>query len=45
MSPLHVSNFSPIVACIGVLWWILQSAKKVEEKNKGIEIKFWLLVS
>ena len=33
-SPLSVPNFSPIGACIRVLWRILQSVQKVEEKNK-----------
>ena len=35
MSPLSVPNFSPIGACIRVLWWVLQSVRKeVEEKNE-----------
>ena len=33
MSPLSVPNFSPIGACIRVLWRILQSVRK-EEKNE-----------
>ena len=37
MSPLGVPNFSPIGACIRVLWKILQSVRKEEveeEKNE-----------
>ena len=34
MSPLSVPNFSPIGARIRVLWWILLSVQKVEEKNE-----------
>ena len=35
MSPLCVPNFSPIRACISVLWRILQSVRKeVEEENE-----------
>ena len=34
ISPLRVPNFSPIGACIRVLWRILQSVRKeVEEKT------------
>ena len=44
MSPLRVPNFSPIEACIGVLWWILQSVQKeVAEKNK--EMRFFCVDS
>ena len=46
MRPLSVPNFSPIGACIRVLWRILQSVQKeVEEKNEEKKPKFWLLVS
>ena len=34
MSPLHMPYFSPIGARIRVLWWILRSVRKEEEKNK-----------
>ena len=34
MSRLSVPNFSPIRARIRVLWRILQSVRKEEEKNK-----------
>ena len=34
MSPLGVPNFSPVRAHIRVLWRILQSVQKVEEKNE-----------
>ena len=34
MSPLRVPNFSPIEARIRVLWRILQSVRKEEEKTK-----------
>ena len=34
MSPLSVPNFSLIGARIRVLWWILRSVQKVEEKMK-----------
>ena len=33
MSPLSVPNFSPIEARIRVLWLILQSVRKEEEKK------------
>ena len=45
MSPLSVPNFSPIGARIRVLWRILQSVQKVEEKNEEKNPKLWLLVS
>ena len=46
MSPLSVPNFSPIGACIRVLWQILQSVRnKAEEKNKEIKMTFWSLIS
>ena len=46
MSPLSISNFSPIGVCIRVLWRILQSVQKeVEEKNEEKNPKFWPLVS
>ena len=34
MSPLRAPNFSPIGARIRVLWRILQSVRKEEEKTK-----------
>ena len=34
MSPLCVPNFSPIGARVRVLWRILQSVRKEEEKNQ-----------
>ena len=46
MSPLSVPNFSPILACIRVLWRILRSVRnEVEEKNEEIKTKFCSLVS
>ena len=46
MSPSSVSNFSPIVARIRVLWRILQSVRKeVEEKTKKKTPNFWPIVS
>ena len=48
MSPLSVPNFSPIRACIRVLWRILQSVRNEEdeeEKNEEIKTKFCSLVS
>ena len=46
MSPLSVPNFSPIRACIRVLWRILRSVRnEVEEKNEEIKMKFCSLVS
>ena len=46
MSPLHVSNFSPIRARIRVLWRILRSVRNEdEEKNEEIKTKFCSLVS
>ena len=48
MSPLSVQNFSPIRACIRVLWQILLSVRNEEdeeEKNKEIKTKFCSLVS
>ena len=40
MSPLSVPNFSPIRACIRVLWRILRN-----EENEEIKTKFCSLVS
>ena len=50
MSPLSVSNFSPIRARIRVLWRILRSVRneeddEEEEKNEEIKTKFCSLVS
>ena len=46
MSPLSVPNFSPIQACIRVLWRILRSVRNEEvEKNEEIKTKFCSLVS
>ena len=46
MSPLSVSNFSPIGIRIRVLFRILQSVRKeVEEKTKNKNPKLWPLVS
>ena len=46
MSPLSVPNFSPIGARIRVLWRILQSVRKEEEKKKQEKKpKLWPLVS
>ena len=47
MSPLSVPNFSPIRACINVLWRILRSVRdeEVEEKNEEIKTTFCSLVS
>ena len=46
MSPLSVPNFSPIGARIHILWRILQSVRKEEEKkNEEKKPKLWLLVS
>ena len=47
MSPLSVPNFSPIQACIRVLWQILRSVRNEDEKEKNEEIKttFCSLVS
>ena len=48
MSPLSVSNFSPIRARIRVLWRILPSVRnedEKEEKNEEIKTKFCSLVS
>ena len=46
MSPLSVPNFSPIRACIRVLWRILRIVRnEVEEKNEEIKMKFCSLVS
>ena len=45
MSPLSVPNFSPIRACIRVLWRILRSVRNEEEKNEEIIMKFCSLVS
>ena len=46
MSPLSVTNFSPIGTRIRVLFRILQSVRKgVEEKNEEKKPKLWPLVS
>ena len=48
MRPLSVPNFSPIGACIRVLWRILQSVRKEEveeEKSEEKKPKLWPLVS
>ena len=48
MSPLSVPHFSPIRACIRVLWQILRSVRNEEdeeEKNEEIKTKFCSLVS
>ena len=45
MSPLSVPNFSPVGARIRVLWQILQSVQKEEEKNEEKKPKLWPLVS
>ena len=45
MSPLSMPYFSPIRACIRVLWQILQSVRNEEEKNEEIKTKFCSLVS
>ena len=48
MSPLSVPNFSPIRACIRVLWRILRSVRNEEdeeEKNEEIKTKLCSLVS
>ena len=47
MSPLSVSNFSPIMVPIRVLWRILRSVRNEEdeEKNEEIKTKFCSLVS
>ena len=46
MIPLSVPNVNPIGGCIRVLWWILQSVRKVvEEKNQEEKPKLWLLIS
>ena len=48
MSPLSVPNFSPIRACIRVLWRILRSVRNEEdeeEKNEEIKTTFCSLVS
>ena len=48
MSPLSVPNFSPIRACIRVLWRILRSVRNEEdeeEKNEEIKTKFCSLIS
>ena len=34
MIPLSVPNVNPIGGCIRVLWWILQSVRKVVEEKK-----------
>ena len=34
MSPLTVPNFSPIQACICVLWRILRSVRNEDEEEK-----------
>ena len=45
MSPLHVPNVSLIGAHIHVLWRILQSVRKEEEKNEEKTPKLWPLLS
>ena len=45
MIPLSVPNFSPIGARIRVLFRILQSVRKEEEKNEEKKPKLWPLVS
>ena len=45
MSPLSVPNFSPVRACIRVLWRILRNEEVEEEKNEEIKTKFCSLVS
>ena len=45
MGSLSVPNFSPIRACIRVLWRILRSVRIEEEKNQEIKTKFCSLVS
>ena len=47
---LSVPNFSPIGACVRVLWRILQSVRKEEveveeEKNEEKTLKLWQFVS
>ena len=41
MSPLSVPNFSPIRACIRVLWRILRSVQNEDEKNEEIKTKIF----
>ena len=45
MRPLSLPNFGPIGARIRVLWQILQSVQKEEEKNEEKKPKLWPLVS
>ena len=45
MSPLSVPKLNPIGARIRVLWRILQSVRKEEEKNQEKEPKLWPIVS
>ena len=45
MSPLRVPKFSPIRARIRVVWRILQSVRKEEEKNEEKKPKLWPLLS
>ena len=48
MSPLSVPNFSPLRACIRVLWRILRSVRNEEveeEENEEIKTNFCSLVS
>ena len=40
MSPLSVPNFSLSGTCIRVLWRILQSVRKEEEKNEEKKTNF-----
>ena len=45
MSPLNVTNFSPIEARTHVLWRILQSVRKEEKKTKKKNPYLWPLIS
>ena len=45
MSPLSVPNFSPIRACIRVLWRSVRNEDEEEEKNEEVKTKFCSLVS
>ena len=40
MSPLSVPNFSPIRACIRVLWRILRSVRNEDEETKKLKRNF-----
>ena len=39
MSPLSVPNFSPLRACIRVLWRILRSVRNEDEEEKTKKLK------